>query len=114
VLSEQIAGAVRARLERSIAEATLREREQIAQEIGAVMHELSGLRGHAAEHALRRLLRGHLDGPALLRALTALLRSAPMPSRPAPPPGAGRVTLEALLLLVPPSRHANASGAAPA
>ncbi len=113
-LPEPILRALRKAIDVAIAQAPLSERTRAASEMSALLARVSLLQGRGAEQMLRRLIRDAPQGDALIAELRAMCRGevAQTQKRPAPHSGAGRLSIEALLILVPEQNSGCDSGPA--
>lgn len=113
-LPESILRTLRSRLESGIADAPLGLRAGQAREASDVLSQMATLRGRGAEQLLTRLLRSPQEGGTLSTQLRALVGAAGSDTPPpaTPQAGSGRLSIEALLILVAEPPATDASGPA--
>lgn len=101
-LPESILRNLRSRLDSIVARAALGDRARTAQALSALLGQISSRRGCGIEQTLRRLLRSEVDGAEFVARLRAVTGDeiAYTQKRPAPHLGTGRLSIEALLIVV--------------
>lgn len=113
-LPEPILRGLRKAIDVAISQAPLSERTRAASEMSELFARVSLLQGRGAEQMLRRLIRDASQGDALIAELSAMCSGdvVQMQKRSAPHSGAGRISIEALLILVPEQNSGCDSGPA--
>lgn len=108
-LPESLLRVLRRRGESYIAGAPLSLRSARARTVSELLEQLASLRGRGVERLLVRVLREPSEGDLLFRQLRTICAEA---KRPAPRSGSGRLSIEALLVLVATPSETETSGPA--